>query len=154
MSLLGRHRHRLVQLIVDALLLLGAVAAPRLLARTVFERPRLWDVVAHGREVLIVGAGDAAQLVIREMHRSRHLNYTPIGLVDDDPRKRSVRIHGVKVLGTLADLPQLLRENRPDEVVVAIPSASGAVRQQVVEVAREAGIPVKTLPGLYELLSG
>ena len=140
--------------ILDWLLLLGAVAGTRLVARTLIERPFPGQLVARGREVLIVGAGDAAQLVIREMQRSRHLNYTPIGLVDDNPSKRHLRLHGVKVLGTLADLPHLLRDNRPDEVVIAIPSASGAVRQQIVEVAREAGIPVKTLPGLYELLSG
>jgi FlaA1/EpsC-like NDP-sugar epimerase len=140
--------------ILDWLLLLGAVATTRLLARTVIERPGRGALVAHGREVLIVGAGDAAQLVIREMHRSRNLAYTPIGLVDDDPRKQNLRIHGVKVVGMLADLPHLLRDNRPDEVVIAIPSASGAIRQNVVEVAREAGIPVKTLPGLYELLTG
>jgi FlaA1/EpsC-like NDP-sugar epimerase len=139
---------------LDFLLLLGGVTATRLLARTLIERPLPGNLVAHGREVLIVGAGDAAQLVIREMHRARALNYTPMGLVDDDPRKKNLRIHGVKVVGTLADLPHLLRDNRPDEVIIAIPSASGAVRQQVVEVAREAGVPVKTLPGLYELLTG
>ena len=140
--------------ILDWLLLLGARRgdAARWRAPDRAARPR--RLVAHGREVLVVGAGDAAQLVIREMSRARHLNYTPIGLVDDDPRKQGLRIHGVKVVGTLADLPHILRDNRPDEVIIAIPSASGAVRQQVVEVAREAGVPVKTLPGLYELLSG
>jgi FlaA1/EpsC-like NDP-sugar epimerase len=140
--------------LLDWLLLLGGVAGIRLVARTLIERPAAGSFVAHGREALIVGAGDAAQLIIREMQRARALNYTPIGLVDDDPRKKNLRIHGVKVLGTLADLPHLLRDNKPDEVVIAIPSASGAVRQAVVEVAREAGVPVKTLPGLWELLSG
>ncbi|MDX6503663.1 MAG: hypothetical protein QOE29_788, partial [Gaiellaceae bacterium] len=111
---------------LDFLLLLGGVTATRLLARTLIERPLPGNLVAHGREVLIVGAGDAAQLVIREMHRARALNYTPMGLVDDDPRKKNLRIHGVKVVGTLADLPHLLRDNRPDEVIIAIPSASGA----------------------------
>src|SRR4051794_13902971 len=148
------YRMPTVVAILDWLLLLGAVATTRLLSRTVIERPGRGALVAHGREVLVVGAGDAAQLVIREMGRARHLNYTPIGLVDDDPRKQGLRIHGVKVVGRLADLPHILRDNRPDEVVIAIPSASGAVRQQVVEVAREARVPVKTLPGLYELLTG
>ena len=79
---------------------------------------------------------------------------TPIGLIDDDPRKKNLRLHGVRVLGTIDDLPHLLRENKPDEIIIAIPSASGDQRRKVVEYARVAGVPVKTLPGLYELISG
>jgi FlaA1/EpsC-like NDP-sugar epimerase len=82
------------------------------------------------------------------------LRYTPIGLVDDDPRKKDLRIHGVRVLGTTDDLPHLLRDNRPDEVLIAIPSAAGAVRQRVVDLCRAESIPVKTLPGLNELIAG
>ena len=74
---------------------------------------------------------------MREMQRSRQLGYTPIGLVDDDPRKKNLRIHGVRVLGTTDDLPRLLRDDEPDEVLIAIPSASGEMRQRVVDVARE-----------------
>src|ERR671912_2415823 len=93
--------------LVDPLLLLAFVAGSRLLARTVIERPK-GGIVARGRKVLIVGAGDAGRLMIREMQRSRVLDYTPIGLVDDDPRKRGMRLHGVRVLGTTNDLPQIL----------------------------------------------
>jgi FlaA1/EpsC-like NDP-sugar epimerase len=102
----------------------------------------------------VVGAGDAGHLVIREMQKSRALEYTPIGVVDDDPRNKNLRVHGVKVLGLIDDLPHILRDNRPDEVLIAIPSAPGDVRQKVVEHARDAQVPVKTLPGLYELISG
>jgi len=138
---------------LDYLLLLAFVAGSRLLARTLIERPQT-GVVAHGKEVLIVGAGDAAQLLIREMQRNRNLHYTPIGLVDDDPRKRNLRVHGVRVLGTTDDLQHLLRDNRPDEVLIAVPSASGVVRQRVVETCRSQKVPVKTLPALHELIAG
>src|SRR4051794_37462475 len=140
--------------VMDLLLTLAFVAGVRLLARTAIERPRPGSLVAHGREVLVVGAGDAGQLIIREIQRSHRLQYTPIGLVDDDPRKKNLRIHGVRVLGRLDDLPRLLRERRPDEVLIAIPSASGAVRQRVLEAARAERIQVKTLPALHELISG
>ena len=140
--------------ILDWLLLLALVAGSRLLARTIFERPGAASLVARGKEVVIVGAGDAAQLVIREMQKSRALGYTPIGVVDDDPRKKNLRLHGVRVLGTTDELPHILRDNKPDELLIAIPSASGDVRQKVVEHARDAQVPVKTLPGLYELISG
>jgi FlaA1/EpsC-like NDP-sugar epimerase len=140
--------------VVDWLVLLALVAGTRLVARSLIERPDAARLVARGKEVIIVGAGDAAQLVIREMQRAPGLGYTPIGLIDDDPRKKNLRLHGVRVLGTSAQLPHLLRENRPDEVLIAIPSASGEDRRRIVETARDASIPVKTLPGLYELISG
>ena len=138
---------------LDFLLLLAFVAGTRLLARTLIERPP-GALVAHGKEVLIVGAGDAGQLMVREMQRNRQLHYTPIGFVDDDPRKRGDRIHGVRVLGTTDELPHVLRDNRPDEVLIAIPSAPRSVRQRIVEACRAEKVPVKTLPGLHELISG
>jgi FlaA1/EpsC-like NDP-sugar epimerase len=140
--------------VLDWLLLLAFVAGTRLIARTLIERPGAASLVARGKEVIIVGAGDAAQLVIREMQRTPGLGYTPIGLVDDDPRKKNLRLHGVRVVGTTADLPHILGDHRPDEVLIAIPSASGEARRRIVELTRAAGVPVKTLPGLYELISG
>ena len=139
--------------VLDYLLLLAFVTGTRLLARSLIERPRT-GLVARGKEALVVGAGDAGQLLVREMQRNRQLHYTPIGLIDDDPRKRGTRIHGIRVLGTTDDLSHLLRDNKPDEILIAIPSAAGEVRQKVVETARAAGVPVKTLPGLHELISG
>ncbi len=140
--------------IMDWLLLLAFVAGARMLARTLMERPSARGLVARGKEVIVVGAGDAAQLIVKELLRSPSLGYTPIGLVDDDPRKKNLRLHNVRVLGTTSELPRILGENRPDEVLIAIPSASGEVRQRVVEITRAAGVPVKTLPGIYELVTG
>jgi FlaA1/EpsC-like NDP-sugar epimerase len=140
--------------VMDWLLLLGLIAGTRLLARSVIERPGTGRLVARGKEVLVVGAGDAGQLTIREMQRNRQLGYTPIGLIDDDPRKKNLRIHGVRVLGTTEELAHILRDNRPDEVLIAIPSGSGEARQRIVTVTRQNNVPVKTLPGLYELISG
>jgi FlaA1/EpsC-like NDP-sugar epimerase len=140
--------------VMDWLLLMALIAGSRLLARTVFERPAAGRLVARGKEVLVVGAGEAARDTIREMHRNPQLGYTPIGLVDDDPRKKNIRVHGVRVLGTTADLPHLLRDNKPDEILIAVPSASGEFRQKVVTITRDERVPVKTLPGLHELISG
>ncbi|HUJ56056.1 MAG TPA: nucleoside-diphosphate sugar epimerase/dehydratase [Gaiellaceae bacterium] len=138
---------------IDFILTLLLIAGSRLVARTAIERPGL-TVVARGKEVVVVGAGDAGRLIVQEMQRSRMLNYTPIGFVDDDPRKRHTRIMGVRVLGRIDELPRLLREHKPDELLIAMPSVSGDVRRQIVERAQELQIPVKTLPGLYELISG
>jgi FlaA1/EpsC-like NDP-sugar epimerase len=139
---------------IDLLLCLAFVAGARLLARTLIERPRPGQVVARGKEAIVVGAGDAAQLMVKEMLRNPSLGTTPIGLIDDDPRKRNLRLHGVRVLGTTDDLLQLLRDRRPDEILIAVPSASGTFRQRVVDIARDARVPVRTLPGITELVSG
>jgi FlaA1/EpsC-like NDP-sugar epimerase len=138
--------------VTDLLLTLAFIAGSRLLARTMVERPGL--TLASGKEVVVVGAGDAGRLIVQEMQRSRMLNYTPIGFVDDDPRKQHTRIMGVRVLGSLDELPRVLREHRPDEVLIAMPSVSGEVRRRIVENAQQLRIVVKTLPGLYELISG
>jgi FlaA1/EpsC-like NDP-sugar epimerase len=139
---------------IDLLLCLALVTGSRLLARTLLERPRPGSLVARGKEAIVVGAGDAAQLIVKEMLRNPALGYTPIGLVDDDPRKKNLRLHGVRVLGVTEELPNLLREHRPDELLIAIPSAPGEVREHVVEIARREGVAVKTLPGLAELVAG
>jgi FlaA1/EpsC-like NDP-sugar epimerase len=138
---------------LDYLLLLAFVTGTRLLARSLVERPG-GGLVARGKEVLVVGAGDAGQLLVRETQRNRLLAYTPIGFVDDDPRKRNSRIHGVRVLGTTDELRALIREHRPDEVLIAMPSAPGEVRRKIVETSRKAGVQVKTLPALHELIAG
>ena len=140
--------------IMDVLILMALVTASRLAARSFSERPGMGELVARGREVIVVGAGDAAQLVVRTMLNAQSLGYTPIGLVDDDPRKRHLRIHGVRVHGTIDQLPRVLRDNAPDEVWIAMPSASGELRRRIVEMTREQGIPVKTLPGLHQLMVG
>src|SRR3954447_23744986 len=139
--------------VMDLLITMALIAGARLLARTVIERPR-GGVVARGKEVIVVGAGDAGRLVVQEMQRSRMLSATPIGFVDDDRTKRNSRIQGVRVLGTTEELPRIIRDHAPDELLIAIPSASGEVRRRVVEAARATNVPVKTLPGLYELISG
>ncbi len=138
---------------IDFLITLLLIAGSRLLARTVIERPS-GSVVARGKEVVVIGAGDAGRLIVQEMQRSRMLNYTPIGFIDDDPRKQHTRILGVRVLGSIDDLGQVLRDQRPDELLIAMPTVSGDVRRRIVETAQQAKVTVKTLPGLYELISG
>ena len=107
-----------------------------------------------GRLGYSYGMGTFVSEDVALLRRNRALGMSPMGLVDDDPRKRHIRLDGVRVLGTTDELPHLLRANRPDELLIAIPSASGELRRRIVEVASDAGVPVKTLPGLHELIAG
>jgi FlaA1/EpsC-like NDP-sugar epimerase len=140
--------------VMDLLMTLVLIGGVRLAIRSVLERPALGAVLPKGQEVLIVGAGEGGQLVAKEMQRTASLRQTPIGFVDDDPRKRGMRIHGLKVLGTTTQLDRLLDDVEPDEVIIAIPSAPGVLRERVVRACRERDIPVKTLPSVFELISG
>jgi FlaA1/EpsC-like NDP-sugar epimerase len=140
--------------VMDLLLTAALVGGVRLVVRSALERPPRGAVLPKGQEVLIVGAGEAGQLICREMQRAPELRQTPIGFVDDDPRKRGMRVLGLKVLGTTSDLELLLDEIEPDEVIIAIPSAPGIVREKVVRACRDRDIPVRTLPGVFELISG
>jgi FlaA1/EpsC-like NDP-sugar epimerase len=138
------------------LLLLLFLIGVRVLARSLHER-RFVDAFRGVRDdqrgVLIVGAGDGGRLVLREIMRNHELGLAPVGFLDDDPRKQGLRIDGVKVRGgTQGDLPRILDEAEPDEVIIAIPSAPGSTRARVVRECRSRGIPVRTLPTVFELL--
>jgi FlaA1/EpsC-like NDP-sugar epimerase len=140
---------------LDFLLTLAFVTGSRFVVRGLFERPARGMLLERAaREVLIVGAGNGGQQVAGELRRNPALQSAPIGYVDDDPRKQGMRIAGHKVLGTTNELPRVLDDTEPDEVIIAIPSAPGILRQRVVTACRARGIPVRTLPTTFELLSG
>jgi FlaA1/EpsC-like NDP-sugar epimerase len=143
-------------IVVFFLLALVALVGVRVLARAAHERrlPGAFRGVREGeRGVLIVGAGDGGRLVLREIVRNRGLGLAPVGFLDDDPRLRGLRIEGVRVRGdTQGDLPRILEEAEPEEVIIAIPSAPGSTRARVVRECRARGIPVRTLPTVFELL--
>jgi FlaA1/EpsC-like NDP-sugar epimerase len=135
------------------LLSLLLVGGARFAARTFYERPlRGFKPAKDARRLLIVGAGDGGQLVLREILRNPTLRLNPVGFVDDDPLKRGLRFDGVRVLGPTSELNRILDEAEPDEITIAIPSAPGTLRAQVVLAARRRGIPVRTLPTVFELL--
>jgi FlaA1/EpsC-like NDP-sugar epimerase len=143
-------------IVLFGLLCLLFLIGVRVLARMVYERRPLAALrgVREGqRGVLIVGAGDGGRLVLREIARNRELGLAPVGFLDDDPGKRGLRIDGVRVRGdTRGDLPRILDEAQPDEVLIAIPSAPGSTRARVVRECRARGISVRTLPTVFELL--
>ncbi|HEX6388365.1 MAG TPA: nucleoside-diphosphate sugar epimerase/dehydratase [Solirubrobacteraceae bacterium] len=148
---LGIPRGVLAAFFMLTLLTVGGV---RFVARVAYERPLAgFRARRDARTVLIVGAGDGGQLVLREILRNPELRLNPIGFVDDDPTKQRQRIMGVRVLGTTGkDFARVLDEVEPDEVTIAIPSAPGTMRARVVSACRKRGIPVRTLPTVFELL--
>jgi FlaA1/EpsC-like NDP-sugar epimerase len=138
---------------IDWLLSLVLIGGSRFALRVLTEQ---WSPPRKGstRRALIIGAGDAGALVVRELQRSGLLNLTPVGLLDDDSTKQNQEIHGVPVIGYISDLPEVLENRAVDEVIFAIPSAPGRVVRLVNDACRLKGIPSRTMPGIYELIGG
>jgi FlaA1/EpsC-like NDP-sugar epimerase len=139
---------------VDWIFTLALLGGARLLARMAWERPWQHQLSRDRKRVLVVGAGDGGELVVREMLKTRMIRYQPVGFVDDDPRKKNLQIHGVRVVGTTRELPKLVEEHDAREVIIAIPSVQGKVVQNIVALCKKANVSVKTLPGVYELIKG
>jgi FlaA1/EpsC-like NDP-sugar epimerase len=139
--------------VMDFLLTALLIAGARLAVRLVLERPsRGARMPKH--EVLVVGAGSGGQMVVRELQLNPNLGATAIGFVDDDPRKRGMRMLGLKVLGSTQEIERILDETKPNEVVIAIPSAPGTLRGRIVAACRDREVRVRTLPTVFELLRG
>jgi FlaA1/EpsC-like NDP-sugar epimerase len=139
--------------VIDFVLTLILIAGARLAVRLIVERPtRGARMPKH--EVLVVGAGSGGQMVVRELQLNPNLGATAIGFLDDDPRKRGMRMLGLKVLGSTKQIEKILDETNPDEVVIAIPSAPGTLRGRIVAACRDREIRVRTLPTVFELLRG
>jgi FlaA1/EpsC-like NDP-sugar epimerase len=139
--------------VTDFVLTMMLIAGARLAVRLIVERPSRGSRLPK-HEVLVVGAGSGGQMVVRELQLNPNLGATAIGFLDDDPRKRGMRMLGLKVLGSTKEIVKILDETEPDEVVIAIPSAPGQLRGQVVSACREREIRVRTLPTVFELLRG
>jgi len=106
------------------------------------------------RRLIIVGAGDAGALVVREIQKNPQMKLLPVGFLDDNPAKQNQQIYGIPVVGTITDLSKVLEKFSVDEVIIAIPSAPGRVVRLVADICRLKNIPFRTMPGIYELLGG
>jgi FlaA1/EpsC-like NDP-sugar epimerase len=139
--------------VTDFVLTMMLIAGARLAVRLIVERPSRGERMPK-HEVLVIGAGSGGQMVVRELQLNPNLGATAIGFVDDDPRKRGMRMLGLKVLGSTKEIATILDETEPNEVVIAIPSAPGTLRGMVVAACRDREIRVRTLPTVFELLRG
>src|SRR5918995_3872446 len=139
--------------VMDFILTMLLVAGARLAVRLIVERPNRGARMPK-HEVLVVGAGSGGQMVVRELQLNPNLGATAIGFVDDDPRKRGMRMLGLKVLGATREIDKILDETDPAEVVIAIPSAPGTLRGRIVAACRDREVRVRTLPTVFELLRG
>ncbi len=138
-------------IVIDALLTLLLIGGVRFLLRALRESRRPKTSVSRPRRVLIIGAGDAGELLLREMHNNPRLGYVPVGFADDDSHKTGFHIHGVPVLGASAGLDEVLRTHPVDEIIIAIPSATREQIQAIVNRCLATKVPFKILPAIAAL---
>ncbi|MDD5658789.1 MAG: nucleoside-diphosphate sugar epimerase/dehydratase [Actinomycetota bacterium] len=137
--------------IIDFILTLILIALSRFSERF-FNELKFGNVKTRKKRVLIIGAGDAGEMIVREITRQAIGEYIAIGFLDDDPVKIGKQIHGVKVLGSISRMETIISKYSIDEIIMAIPSASGDLRKNIALRAKEKGIRCKTLPSLYEVI--
>ncbi len=139
--------------VVGGVMALGLLAGIRYCWRLALERRRRPNAEECHR-ILIFGAGDGAAQVIPALLRDPNSAYMPVGLIDDDPAKRKLRIMGIAVLGTRTELSRAAKESRADSLLIAMPSASAELVTELSELARVAGLTVKVLPPVWDLFEG
>jgi FlaA1/EpsC-like NDP-sugar epimerase len=143
-------------LVLDGILTFLMLGGVRMAVRAIGETRSRARESQHSRRkrVLVVGAGQAGTMVVREMERNSHLGMIPVGFLDDERAKLGKQIYGVAVIGTTENLATVVQERRIDEVIIAMPTAPGTLLRSVAEQCRRAGVISRTMPGVFELLDG
>lgn len=124
----------------------------------------IWRILPEGKldirfsgspkQVLIVGAGDAGYMAARELKNRNYRDGRPVGFIDDDRSKQKLKLLGIPVLGTRKDIVQVVQDRNVDEVIIAMPSASGNSVRQIVEICENTGVNLRIMPGVYDIISG
>jgi len=145
-------------LVIDWILSILFVGGLRFGLRVLLEGNKNRAVSRQNRDfkkkTLIIGAGDMGAMVAREFQKNPLLKGEPIGFLDDNPEKYKQQLHGIPVIGRLKDLSKAIKKYQVNEVIIAIPSASGRVVREIIGICRKNKIPFRTMPGIYELLGG
>ena len=137
--------------VLDWMLMILLTGGARLLVR-IFREYMI--STSTGLRVLIVGAGDAGEMIVREMKAHPEHNYKPVGFLDDNRYKEGLYIHGVPIFGAISDIEKAVEKLTPDEILIAIPSATRKSLQDIYDILSKFNLPIKTLPGWANILDG
>ncbi|MDR3288940.1 MAG: polysaccharide biosynthesis protein [Peptococcaceae bacterium] len=130
------------------------VGASRFIWRLVQENMFTQQAAGAQKSVLIVGAGDAGVMAARELKNRNYRDGRPVGFIDDSERKQKYQLMGIPVLGTRRDIPRVVKGHEIGEIIIAIPSASGDVIRELVEICKRTGVALKIMPGVFNMISG
>ncbi len=146
----------IIDVMVTFLLISGNRASIRFWFQKTEQRRSLlrYQHTASKKKLLLVGAGSAAEKILRELQGNHSLAYLPVGLVDDDPKKIAKRVHGIPVVGLIDDLPEHALRMEAEELLITIASVTGTQMQRIVEICQLTKLPYKVVPGIGQLING
>jgi FlaA1/EpsC-like NDP-sugar epimerase len=139
---------------LDWVFSLTLISGIRLITRLIREKIHPASGPKKKHNALIIGAGQAGVLMLKECRNNPGMGLHVCGFIDDDPLKRNVSIQGVKVLGNRSRIPEIVSKMIIEEVILAIPSAKGEVIRQILSFCQVPGVKIKTVPGLAQLING
>lgn len=121
--------------------------------------PRVWlkfrlALKSNKRRVLVIGAGSAGEMIIRQIKNDPRLGYYPVALADDNPKKLNTKLHGVKVYGNTHNLAEIIEKKNVDEIIISTPSARPKEMRRIVQACEATGVEFKTVPGPKEIVNG
>jgi len=137
--------------ILEFLLLIIISGGNRLSIRFIRE---YLNAQPFGKKILIVGAGDAGEIIVRDIKSNRKSFYEPIGFIDEDPHKKGLRIHGVPIFGPISMIPAIIENHKPEEILIALSSNDNNNIIKIYELCKPYNIGIKKLPELNEILKG
>lgn len=143
--------------VIDWMLSMFAVGGLRVGIRALRELSRKTAALAAEaapRRILIVGAGDAGEMLVREIRKTHAGRFEVVGFIDDDPTKQRMQIHGVSVLGPIVSVPDMVKRFQVEEVIVAIPSARSQEMRRIVDLCAQSHAKIRTIPGVDALVDG
>jgi FlaA1/EpsC-like NDP-sugar epimerase len=139
---------------IDGILTMVLIGGLRIAIRLVYSISERREASIDSKKILIVGAGLTGSMIVKELRAKTQLAMNPAAFVDDDPAKQNMIIHGVTVMGTIDKMPDIIREKHIDEVIIAMPTVSGKIIRRIVETCTAMNVRSKTIPGIFEILSG
>lgn len=106
------------------------------------------------KKVLIIGAGSAGRLIIKELYEKPQLQKKPIGIIDDNKNKLGKKIHNIPVIGTCEDIKRIVKDYEVDEIIFSIANIENKRKKEIIEICKSCKCVVKTIPGIYEIIEG
>lgn len=131
-----------------------ALGGMRFSRRIVENNNSVKDGLDSNKRLLIIGAGDASALLIKEIKRHKSFNYNIVGLIDDDSSKQGKLINGIEVIGGRNKIIDVCKEKGVEEIILAIPSADLEIKREIINICKDTKCKLKTLPGIYEIIDG
>ena len=142
--------------IVNMLLTILATCTSRIGYRVIRKITMYMSLQTYtdAKKVLIIGAGSAGRLIIKELYEKPQLQKKPIGIIDDNKNKLGERIHNIPVIGTCEDIKSIAKDYEVDEIIFSIANIENKRKKEIIEICKSCKCVVKTIPGIYEIIEG